>query len=272
MTPLRPILTAAWLMAGAAAVLPYPAAAQCVPAMFPPNWLAQQEAPNVPAAPPPNGGHTIAQHVGKTDPQLIARVVHGGVASDGSYPTVVGAQAAITTALAADAVAVNTWRGNVGVGAMRGFNYAAPAHIGRVAFLTAHNAVAVTATCAFRAVMRALPAGGCYLHSAYPRPPTPADNCPMAAADALHGYLMGHFADSDLLGLSDEQAAVDGVAADSRSAYADVLAEGRAALAAPRLDWRRVGDSANRRFAGEPEARTWLEHKMDLLEAALKRL
>lgn len=172
------ITTAAF--AGAMAALSAPAQAQCVNPPFAVNWLQQQEAPNVPAAPPPNGGHTIAQHVGKTDQQMINRVLNGGVNADGSYPNAGAAQVTITTALAANAVAVNNWRNGVGVGASQRFNYTAPGNIGRVAYPVGNppNAVAVADTCAFAVVMRALPGGACYLLTSFPRPATPGDNCP----------------------------------------------------------------------------------------------
>lgn len=176
MSRTRALTTAAVL---AVTAISLQAQAQCVNPPFAMNWLQQQEAPNVPAAPPPNGGHTIAQHVGKTDQQLIDRVLHAGVNADGTYPNAVVAQATITNALGANAGAINNWRNGVGVGVSQRFNYAAPANIGRVAFPVGNppNAVTVTDTCAFAVVMRALPGGACYLVTSFPRPALPADNC-----------------------------------------------------------------------------------------------
>jgi hypothetical protein len=94
----------------------------------------------------------------------------------------------------------------------------------------------------------------------------------LSAHDALYGYLAGQFADADLLDRTDEQAAVDGLTPETKTAYGDVLAEGRAALASPSLDWRRVGDYANRMFDNEGEARAWLTRMMDLLEQALGKV
>lgn len=94
----------------------------------------------------------------------------------------------------------------------------------------------------------------------------------MSNTDALHGYLAGQFADSDLAGQTDEQAAVDGLSATTKAAYSDVLRQGRAVLASASLDWRRVADYANRRFGSEAEARAWLTRMMNLLEEALKKL
>ena len=179
MSHIRPLLVTAVLIA-AATSLSTPAQAQCVAPPFGVNWLMQQEAPNVAAAPPPHGGHTIAQHVGRTDAQLINRVITGHVNADGSYPNAVVAQATITAALTANAVAVNNWRNGVGTGATQRFNYTAGGNIGRVAFPVGNppTAVSVTSTCAFAVVMRALAGGGCYLLTSFPRPPTVADHCP----------------------------------------------------------------------------------------------
>jgi hypothetical protein len=90
-------------------------------------------------------------------------------------------------------------------------------------------------------------------------------------SDALYGYLAGQFADADLAGQSDEQAAVDGLTSETRAAYEDVLKQGRAILASSSTDWRKVGDFANRRFDNEREARRWLSRMMDVLEATLRK-
>jgi len=90
--------------------------------------------------------------------------------------------------------------------------------------------------------------------------------------DALYGYLAAQFADADLLGQTDEQAAVDGISAAKQAAYRKVLTQGRAVLALSPFPWQRVGDYANRVFADEAEAHQWLTHVMDLLDDALKKV
>ncbi len=77
----------------------------------------------------------------------------------------------------------------------------------------------------------------------------------MSIDDELYGYLAGQFADADLLGQTDEQAAVDGVSPETKAAYQNVLVQGRAVLASPSFKWQRVGDYANRIFKSEAEAR-----------------
>lgn len=94
----------------------------------------------------------------------------------------------------------------------------------------------------------------------------------MSTLDAFYGYLAAHFSDADLLGQTDEQAAVAEVSAESRQAYLEILAQGRRVLAAPTLEWKRIGGSANRYFESETEARAWLTRMMNLLEARLEQL
>lgn len=94
----------------------------------------------------------------------------------------------------------------------------------------------------------------------------------MSSDDAFYGYLAGQFADADLLGQTDEQAAADGVKPETKAAYRDVLAQGRAVLKSSALPWQRIGDYANRRFSSEAEACAWLTRMMNLLEEALKKV
>lgn len=177
MSRLGNFLTAT-LIAGLAACLPATAQAQCVPVAFAPGWLNAQEAA---------GGHTIARHVNQTLAQLINRVLNGGVPAAGSYPTVLGAEATITAALTANAVAINAWRANgavgggpVNVGTTQAFDYANPGNIGTIAFTVGNppNAIGWGQTCAFRVVMRATGGNTCMLLTSFPRPATPGDHCP----------------------------------------------------------------------------------------------
>lgn len=89
---------------------------------------------------------------------------------------------------------------------------------------------------------------------------------------AFYGYLVGQFADADLLDQTDEQAAVAGISRSKRNAYEKVLKQGRALLKSDRFDWRRIADHANRDFGNETETRAWLTRMMDLLEEALKKV
>jgi hypothetical protein len=169
---------ASLLIAGATAILPGVAQAQCVPAAFGPGWLNAQEVA---------GGHTIARHVNQTLAQLFARILNAGIPAAGSYPTTPAAQGTITGALAANAVAINNWRatggfggGPVNVGTTRAFDYTAPANVGIVAYTVGNppNALGSSNTCAFRVVMRATGGNTCLLLTSFPRPATPGDNCP----------------------------------------------------------------------------------------------
>ncbi|WP_147292646.1 RNase A-like domain-containing protein [Undibacter mobilis] len=171
-------LFAAILISGTAALVPSLVQAQCVPAAFGAGWLNAQEAA---------GGHTIARHVNQPLAQMINRLFLAGVPAVGSYPTTAGAQATITAALAANAVAINTWRatgglagGPVNVGTTRAFDYANAANIGTVAFTVGNppNAIGWSQTCAFRVVLRATGGNNCLLLTSFPRPATPEDHCP----------------------------------------------------------------------------------------------
>lgn len=165
-------------IAAAAITLSSSVYAQCVPAAFPAGWLAAQEGA---------GGHTIARHVNQVLANMINRIFIAGVPAVGSYPTTAGAQATITAALAANAVAINNWRatggvggGPVNVGTTRAFDYANAANIGTVAYTVGNppNAVGWGPTCAFRVVMRATGGNTCLLLTSFPRPATPGDHCP----------------------------------------------------------------------------------------------
>jgi len=94
----------------------------------------------------------------------------------------------------------------------------------------------------------------------------------LSTLDSFYGYLAAHFADADLAGQTDEEAAVAEVSAESRQAYLEILVEGRRVLAAPTLEWKRIGGSANRHFKSEAETRAWLTRMIDLLEARLEQL
>lgn len=93
----------------------------------------------------------------------------------------------------------------------------------------------------------------------------------MNDTDDFYGYLAGQFADADLAGQTDEQAAIDGLTPETRAAYQNVFTVGRELLASSALDWKKIGDYANRRFLTEQEARDWLARMMNILEAALKK-
>jgi hypothetical protein len=89
---------------------------------------------------------------------------------------------------------------------------------------------------------------------------------------ALDGFLAGNFADADLAGLSDEQAAVAQLRRATLDWHRQVLREGRAALRAPHLNWRHIADCANRAFTGEKQARAWLSRMMRELERGIERV
>lgn len=90
--------------------------------------------------------------------------------------------------------------------------------------------------------------------------------------EALDGYLAGNFAEADLAGLTDEQAAVAGLSRATLEWHRQVLRQGQAALTEPQLDWRHIADYANRNFRSEQEARAWLTRMMAALKRGIERL
>ena len=158
----------------ATALLGWSAVAQavCIPAIFPPQWLQQQE--NA-------GGHTIARHVGQSDLQLTTRLTTQGLNAVGSYPSsgapypAAAAEATVISGVTANRVAINNWAAGANAGATMAYNYvtAPPATIGRIA--TWNNAAppapVVNNTCTFRVVVRATGAGNCYVLTSFPTPP-----------------------------------------------------------------------------------------------------
>ena len=102
-----------------------PAAAACIPAHFPPDWLQRQEAA---------GGHTITRHVGKSDAWLIHRLIDDPrIAQASSYADLATAQASIEAALIRHRKATDRWAARAPVNATRAWDDRAPNAIGRVA-------------------------------------------------------------------------------------------------------------------------------------------
>lgn len=135
------------------------ALAQCVPATFPANWLQQQE--NA-------GGHTIARHVGRTDQQLVERLINSPrISAASTYPDLATATTNIQAALTANATNLNSWASEVAVGEKRAVNYQAGAVIGRVASRPASLSNMANSD-RLRAVMKKTANGGCLLLTSYP--------------------------------------------------------------------------------------------------------
>jgi len=153
--------------------------AQCIPALFPVDWLQTQE--NA-------GGHTIASHVGRSNLQLTTRLQNQQLDAVGTFPSsghpypAAAAQATITARIAVDRIAINNWAAHANLNATRAYNYVAQplATIGRVATWNNGNppAPVVNNTCTFRVVVKATGGGNCYILTSYPTDPPPGTNCP----------------------------------------------------------------------------------------------
>jgi hypothetical protein len=140
--------------------LAQPAAALCIPANFPGNWLRQQEQA---------GGHTLRLHVGKSDALLIQRLRNSKkIKAASSYTNRQTAANAITAELSNRAAAINRWAQTARRGAKRADNFApAGGVIGRVATRPPGPANVHNST-RFLTVIRATGRGNCYLLTSYP--------------------------------------------------------------------------------------------------------
>ena len=88
---------------------------------------------------------------------------------------------------------------------------------------------------------------------------------------ALAGYLTGQFADSDLAGETDEEAAVSSLTAVTHAAHMEVYEQGQEFLNFPDANYVLIGNWANRAFRDDEAAREWLAKMMKLLGAALEQ-
>ncbi|NEO95055.1 MAG: hypothetical protein F6K56_34630 [Moorea sp. SIO3G5] len=99
--------------------------AQCVPANFTSNWLQQQEY---------LGGHTIDRHVGKSDQQLVNRLINAPrISAASTYPDLATAATNIQAALRANRNKLNSWVLDAAIGEKRAVKYRAREVVGRVA-------------------------------------------------------------------------------------------------------------------------------------------
>ncbi len=136
-----------------------PAFAQCVPTVFPSNWLQAQE---------DLGGHTIARHVGKADEWLVNRLRKSSrISAASSYLNTATATTHIQSALTAKAIMLNRWVRDAPAGATRAIDYNAAKVLGLVA-LRPPKVTNIINSKTLRAVMRATAGGTCFLLTSYP--------------------------------------------------------------------------------------------------------
>lgn len=135
------------------------ASAQCVPEQFTSNWLQQQEQ---------LGGHTIERHVGKSDQQLVNRLINSPrISAASTYPNLLTATTNIQAALRANANSLNTWVSGAAIGEKRAVDYTATTVVGRVASRPpALNNISNSSK--LLAVMEKTANGDCLLLTSYP--------------------------------------------------------------------------------------------------------
>jgi hypothetical protein len=161
MTFSKSIATFGAIVIASCIALAQPAAAQCIPAHFPQNWLQQQEQA---------GGHTIALHVGKTDAELVQRLQKDpNIQAASTYTDQQTAEDAITAALANLRQAINNWAQNAHNGQRRVDNFAPQGGevVGRVA-TRPPGPQNVHDSTQFRTVIQATGGGNCYLLTSFP--------------------------------------------------------------------------------------------------------
>ena len=140
-----------------------PALAECVPQNFPNGWLQDQE--NA-------GGHTIAQHVGKTDAQLVNRYNTTNISGSSAYATNDAATQYIQGALAGQRAAYNAWEPNANIGNRRVVTIDAGVPVGRGIYHAQRQVTAadIHAENQVVAVIEKSANGVCFLLTSYPTP------------------------------------------------------------------------------------------------------
>jgi len=135
------------------------ASAQCVPTNFTSDWLQQQEK---------FGGHTIARHVGKSDQQLVERLINSPrISAASTYPNLTTAATNIQAALRDNANTLNSWVVGAAIGEKRAVNYNATGVVGRVASRPPSLSNIFNSS-RLRAVMKKTANGDCLLITSYP--------------------------------------------------------------------------------------------------------
>ncbi|NEP11258.1 MAG: hypothetical protein F6K14_13815 [Symploca sp. SIO2C1] len=135
--------------------------AQCVPTNFTSDWLQQQEA---------LGGRTIARHIGKSDQQLVERLIDAPrISAVSTYYDLTSATTNIQAALIANASTLNNWVTGAAIGEKRSINYSPSATppFGRVASRPP-SLSNIADSSKLRVVMKKTENGGCLLLTSYP--------------------------------------------------------------------------------------------------------
>ncbi|NEO69093.1 RNase A-like domain-containing protein [Moorena sp. SIO3H5] len=133
--------------------------AQCVPSNFSSDWLQRQE---------DLGGHTIDRHVGKSDQQLVDRLINAPrISAASTYPDLGTAATNIQAALRANRNTLNSWVLDAATGEKRAVNYRARQVVGRVASRPASMSN-ISNSRKLRVVMEKTAKGDCLLLTSYP--------------------------------------------------------------------------------------------------------
>lgn len=135
------------------------ARAACLPASFPPRWLELQER---------QGGHTLAQHVGRTDQQLFERLNRDKrLREESSFADLATAESAVEAALERNRAGIESWAARAKPRQRHAWHFHADAVLGHGAYRPVGPAHVANRS-AVTAVMLKNPDGSCTLFTAYP--------------------------------------------------------------------------------------------------------
>jgi hypothetical protein len=152
---------AGWTSIAVAAglLLSVAARAACLPDSFAQNWLETQER---------QGGHTLAQHVGKTDQQLLDRLNRDKrLREESSFANASLAASAIETALTRNRGGIEAWAAHAKPRQRHAWHFRADGVLGRGAYRPAERSH-IAERSGLTAVLMKNADGSCTLFTAYP--------------------------------------------------------------------------------------------------------
>lgn len=131
----------------------------CLPDAFPEHWLEAQER---------QGGHTVAQHVGKSDQQLVERLNRDKrLREESSFANLVTAESAVAAALQRNRAAIESWAAHAKPRQRHAWHSRADTVLGRGAYRPAGRSH-IAERSGVTAVMIKNADGSCTLFTAYP--------------------------------------------------------------------------------------------------------
>jgi len=135
------------------------ARAACLPDSFPEHWLEAQER---------QGGHTLAQHVGKSDQQLLERLNRDKrLREESSFADLDTAESAVATALQRNRAGIESWAAHAKPRQRHAWHYRSDTALGHGAYRPAGRSH-IAERSSVTTVMIKNADGSCTLFTAYP--------------------------------------------------------------------------------------------------------